>query len=681
MLRGQGTVSVTSFHVRLPYQPELVWRRLRSSGVATVALEWTVLALWSLSLTSPLFNFGPDVSTGGGEYFAQIQNQFIWDQFRTCGACAFWNGNVDGGYPAFADPFSAMLYPTVVTASIVFGARDGAMIAMIATFFLAGIAQWWLARELGLGSVARLWSGAMAIVAGRLASQLDQGMYVFIVSTVAAWFVLPSLVRVTRDARYRSAALLGIAIGFFLVSGQGYLQIGAALLSPLALFLVFGSKWPFWLLIRRLLLAVGIGLLLAAPFLVPLLHFLPSFGKYLDPSFGETQPFRYIPLNFVIKDAQFFRSGSLGAPVYPYLSVNYVGWVAVLLAAIGVGGLVVRGRWWLCSFLTGWVVLAMWIASATPLRLARDRTTAIEPLWEFIVGIRNPAVIAGLALPALLALAAIGLDDLWRRVAQYRLALKVDLRDGGVGRMLRVDPRWLLAVALLLAALDARQFARSWIVETALPEDVPAVLDALETPGAEWIGPPYGELYWAGAALDRNMKLSGTYFKAWIWQGRESPHPAVQAVRGEAPPDGTVVNSVGSIQIVEAPPGSEYAAVMHRDGSRTACLASSRGGNITVRCDAAQPGILQVTENHYSGWSAKVNGEDAPIEPVGQWMGVPVPAGPAEVQLRYRPWDVMAGLALMIAGVALAAWCLIWADRQRVRGDASDCPVTVPPTA
>src|SRR5687768_15118102 len=144
MPRGWGALSVTSFHVRLPNQAEMGWRTLRSSGVAAVAFEWTLLAIWSLSVTSPLFNFGPEVSTGGREYFSQIQNQFIWDQFRTCGACAFWNGQMDGGYPAFVDPFSAMLHPTVVAASIVFGARDGAMIALIAAFFLAGIAQWWL---------------------------------------------------------------------------------------------------------------------------------------------------------------------------------------------------------------------------------------------------------------------------------------------------------------------------------------------------------------------------------------------------------------------------------------------------------------------------------------------------------------------------------------------------------
>jgi hypothetical protein len=246
--------------------------------------------------------------------------------------------------------------------------------------------------------------------------------------------------------------------------------------------------------------------------------------------------------------------------------------------------------------------------------------------------------------------------------------------------VLRIGPRWLLAAALLLAALDARQFAQGWIVETTLPGDVPAVLDALETPGAEWIGLPYGELFWAGAAVDRNMKLSGAYFKAWAWNGRESPRPVVQAVRGEAPPDGTVVDSVGDIQIVAAPPGSEYAVVEHQDGSRTPCLASAHGGNITVHCDVAESGVLQIAENHYSGWSARVNGDDASIRPVGQWMSVPVPAGLVEITLRYRPWDAMVGLALMFVGFALAAWCLIWADRRGVRAATSDRRVTVLPS-
>jgi hypothetical protein len=646
----------------------MTWRAARTSGAVSAVFELTLILVWSLTVTSVLFHFGP-ADRGNGEYYAQIQNQFVWNQLKTCGACVFWNGNIDGGYPAFVDPFSAALHPTVVVSSLIFGSLHGATVALIAAFFLAGVAQWWLAKELGLGSVARIWSGAMAVVAGRLCSQLDNGAYVFVISTVAGALVLPPLLRVNRDARYRSSALLGIALGCFIVSGQGYLQIGFAVLSPLVLFLILDSKQPFWLIFRRLLLSVGIAGLLAAPFLVPLAHFWSSFAKNTDPTFGDTQPFRYIPLNLVIKDGDFFRIGSLGAPLYPYLSVNYIGWTAVILAVTGFGTLVFRHRWWLCCFFAGWIALAMWVASASPLRFARDHTTSMPTLWSFIVGIRNPAPIVGLALPLILGLSAIGVDCLWRRAPRYRL--KLNFWRGKKGFALPLDPRWLLAAILMLAALDGRDFAKHWIYELPLPTDVPAVLDALEMPGAAWVNPPYGELYWTGQALERNMKLTGDYFKAWRLNGRESPPAEMLGVRGEVT-DGTVVESVGDISIVRASPGNEYAAVIHDDGSRTPCLASSHGGNISVHCDSDQPGVLQILENNFDGWSATVNGADTPIAAVGQWMGVPVPAGSVDAKLRFRPWDVLVGFFLMIAGLILAAYCLCWADRRRGIARTSD---------
>ena len=59
---------------------------------------------------------------------------------------------------------------------------------------------------------------------------------------------------------------------------------------------------------------------------------------------------------------------------------------------------------------------------------------------------------------------------------------------------------------------------------------------------------------------------------------------------------------------------------------------------IDVQVNAPDAGYLVLSETWYPGWSATVNGQSAPIEPVnGVFRAVPVPAGAAEVQLRYWP--------------------------------------------
>jgi hypothetical protein len=83
---------------------------------------------------------------------------------------------------------------------------------------------------------------------------------------------------------------------------------------------------------------------------------------------------------------------------------------------------------------------------------------------------------------------------------------------------------------------------------------------------------------------------------------------------------------------------------------------------IDVQLDAPAPGYLVLSETWYAGWTASVNGQPAPIEQVnGVFRAVPVPAGPAGVQLRYQPatwtWGLFlaaAGLACTIAALALA---------------------------
>ena len=75
---------------------------------------------------------------------------------------------------------------------------------------------------------------------------------------------------------------------------------------------------------------------------------------------------------------------------------------------------------------------------------------------------------------------------------------------------------------------------------------------------------------------------------------------------------------------------------------------------IDVQVNAPEAGYLVLSETWYPGWSATVSGQAAHIEQVdGVFRAVPVPAGAAEVQLRYWPSSWAWGLVMLALGVLL----------------------------
>jgi hypothetical protein len=220
---GSEPLKGTGVYLRARWSDRVLrWIRSgRFKSIAWIGAELALLAISTFFLTRHYLDFDPLKVPQGREYFTSMQTHFMWDHARECGLCARWNGTVRGGYPVFVDTHDSMLFPPVIVASLIWGALNGAKVALIVTFFLFGFAQWWLAKVLGLGRVARVWSGTMAIAAGGLAGRMDDGVYAVVVSTVCCALVLPPSIQLSRDGKRRSAALLGIMLALMLVAGQG----------------------------------------------------------------------------------------------------------------------------------------------------------------------------------------------------------------------------------------------------------------------------------------------------------------------------------------------------------------------------------------------------------------------------------------------------------------------------
>jgi hypothetical protein len=315
--------------LRLPVRPKMV-------GIHTGNLiELTWIMVWATYVGQRFLNFDPKLWPAGGDYILGMQTNFIGTLLAKCGGCVLWNGFVNGGYPSFVDVQGSPFHPLVVLFTLFWGPINGTKITIIASLAMGGIAVWWLAKVLGLGRVARLWSATLAVASGFLAARMENGLVPLIFSVAACSLVIPPAIQLALTGKRTSAILLGIFLGLAVLSGQGYVQIGLALAILPALFvLLVNGRIPFRQVGKEFLLAGVLAFMLAGVFLVPFLHFYPHWAKEMDPGFPAAQPLEYEVLNLVIRDADFYRSESLNKYPFPFYYSNYIGWVPVMLAVI-----------------------------------------------------------------------------------------------------------------------------------------------------------------------------------------------------------------------------------------------------------------------------------------------------------------------------------------------------------
>lgn len=630
-----------------------------------LGLELLAVTLWVLIVTRPYLNLDPMQIPTGGEYLSIIQSYHFWARVKQCGMCGLWDGTMQGGVPALANPYTSMLHPLVIVTNMVFGVRNGIKLALIGCFVLGGIAQWWLAYTLGVGRVGRTWSAGAAVVSGHLSGVMELGAVGLVISTATCTLVLPALITFVRSGSRRMAAVLGVVLAMAALSGQGYMQICLLVLLPLVVVLIVPiERARFLLLARRSALAGVLALLLAAPLLLPFVHFLPEFAKKTDPELHFAQPLTYTLFNLVIDDVEFYKSKELRKDRQPWLYMNFVGWIPLAFAV-----------WGVCHKREGHThpnesrtILYLLATAMIPLLLASDGTlkmlaNAVPLLAEPIYGVRYYPLMAKMAVPPLLALAALGVDKLVARPAPLPLGEKLTPQsapENTATARFSFDLRWLLVVPLAVALLQMYTFSQNWIKTREVPSFVEPTLEALRTPDIQWVSTHHRIWNYdlIEPAIRDGLKLSNG-FRTWRWKDHPDPQPVLAATAAnDLRTDMRKINRIGKEIIFAASPGHEYAAVLHPDGSRTVCRAYGTGGFLDVHCTLEQGGTLSIKENNWRGWHAWVDGKKTEVQPE-RWLTVNIlSAGEHLVMFRYRPLDAMLGIGLCLAGVVLTL--VIW---------------------
>jgi hypothetical protein len=612
-------------------------------GRALTAVELGVVFLWAVVVCRPYLNFDPMVWPTGPEIIHSTQSNFMWDVFRQCGLCFLWNGSTNGGVPAFIDGLhGAPLHPLVSVPAFLLGAVNGMKITLLLAFFLAGLAQLWLGRLLGLRLGPRLICALLAVAGGHLAGKMSNGVVPLVLATANCSLFIPTFLQLLRAPTRGNTLLLSVVGATALLAGQGYVQIGmiTAVLPALLLFhIISGNRAS--LPVRPLLAAAGFTALFLAFFILPVAHFMPEWSKDVDPQFLSAQPIGYIPLNLVTDSAEFYLSTELNKLGFPFIYINFIGWIPVVLALVS--GKFVRPdqRPFLRTF---WIALLFILIAASGILY---KTLAAFSLSMFNM-VRFPGFIAGLAIPCLLAMAGISIQGLLDR--DWRVWIQLRRRESDAIRLSIAIVPIPLAFALLYGLFSAYRFGTNYIQVKAMTRLQPEILDVMATDELEWIQTPYGDNDWIPLTVPRKMKIAQNT-RPWYWVTRPMPMARFDTVDNPKP-EGTPVAVAGRFYIYEYP-DVHYAYVETESGVVEPCKATGQWGDLDVVCEANAPGTLHVRENYWSGWSASVDGKNADLAREISLM-VDIPAGRHLITFRYRPWDVFLGAIISAAGCLVA---------------------------
>jgi hypothetical protein len=668
--RARPPSAVSPIRVFGVYSPVLTWldhtvyRRLRHPGHERTrtalrgkvgdGLELLVIGLWALWVGRNLLNFDPTIWPVGREFGIEVYAFHFWDLVRDCGLCGLWNGMLNGGSPFLADPFTGYLHPLPALATLLAGVVNGAKLTIVASFFLAGVGQWWIARLMGVSRWSRLWTALVATSAAHLAGRVELGSVSDPLSASAATLALAGSLDLAMNRSRKAALRFAVLLALALLAGRGYYQIALLSWSPWILLLVLTPQNRPHRVWREFVLAGVIALLLASVFLVPFAHFWPQAAKSTDLTFEGSQPLEYVPLNLVVHDFDFYITSVLGKTPYPYLHTLFIGWPAVVLAVVGLAlGPKRRRRLVVCLALGA--VSMMWLASGVPFRWA----ALVVP---DLAAVRHVAHIAGLAIPAILALAGYGLDRLLQ-LPWPCISLGLSRREASGASSISLA--WLLAIPLLTSLRAADRFDQNFMVM----DDKRGVyqgIEALETPSLEWVSVPFGEHYWIEPALAFGLKLTDVA-TPWWWESAANPAPRLEASRNSREPEVAVCCSLNEVPIYDYP-ANEYATLETPDGVFP-CTAQGRGGDLRVSCPRGG-GRLTVRERVWTGWSAELNGTRIALGE-GPWLSVDAPEGPVEARFRYLPLDAFVGALLSLSGLVILI--LLW-----IRASRSGATLPVP---
>jgi hypothetical protein len=391
------------------------------------------------------------------------------------------------------------------------------------------------------------------------------------------------------------------------------------------------------------------------------------------------------------------------APVLDLVLPHYFIWLTVIavavLAAFGfdrLGELDRRGRRWaLGAMLVALVVPAAYVLRHTGLLSQLGAALDQQPVLGDAVASRDVATMAAVMRWLLFGGLAVAVAALigWRRTGWVLAAavalLAIDLVSLGRGYHPAVDPKLAVPPPSPLLA-QVRSFdgparvagvgealrpnlASDYGLRDARMDDLPMI----ERYALLWralggtVERGTGQALWAPVGARPDRPLDAFAVRSTLTQGpvalNPDPLPRAWVAFGwrAAPTMRAAIAATaasGRTELLRAPVVEGLPTRLGAPAPSPARIARDDPGAVDLSVRAPRPGLLVLDDLDYPGWSASVDGRDAPIHSAnGAFRAIAVPAGAHTVRFSYEPASVLVGaiisaiawLALIIAGVVL----------------------------
>jgi hypothetical protein len=383
-----------------PFVPAAVARQPRRDLARALLLFAAVILVFFLPAA---LGFGQFQFRDTGRMHAP-HKRFVSQQLAR-GDLPEWNPHGGLGYPLVAGAVDAVQHPfnlLLVTLPFEIGFTCWALLSVL----LAAAGAWTWARQLGCSQAASVAAGLMLALSGFLVSSTDN--YTFLTALAATPLVLAAGHAFVARGGLGRAAALGAASGLAAAAGDpqswGLCVVGLPLYAALLVEREGSSRRSLFL---RGSVAAGIATMGAAPFVFPVLAWMPHSSRAQALVWLEHERFNLLPLRLLefgipglfraerlgVRSALYAAyAGSRDTPL-PWVMSEYIGATVLALATLGARRSL-RARWLLAA-----AVVFAWMAMGK--NAGFGQAAALLPVlsgiryWEKLAFF--PALLAGAA--------------------------------------------------------------------------------------------------------------------------------------------------------------------------------------------------------------------------------------------------------------------------------------------
>lgn len=311
----------------------------------TRLLELLCIALLAVFANRYYLDFSNDIKLHGNEgEWLTVSALWSSQSLHEDGALPLWQPYLSRGEPTIDSPFAFILNPVSSLPSIIFGYPKGIQLTIVLTFILSGWGGWVIGSELGLSAFGRLLLGMMLVVRGPAHASIGYGYFQLgITQLYLPWIVAATIALIRRPRARWPIVLLALTLTLIFWGGNIYFTLPAIfIVGILVLFhmvdfraiQVEGFRGKLWfptfdgMLLRRSILALILGGLLASATLIPIFAHQNRIGRHPDEHGAGT----YVDPLIVVQ--QLFEPLHLRARTGTWNENYYVYSMPIWLAAV-----------------------------------------------------------------------------------------------------------------------------------------------------------------------------------------------------------------------------------------------------------------------------------------------------------------------------------------------------------